>query len=400
MGSYIDNKLYPNTYTKLGSAIDLDSEVNGVLTVVNGGTGSPTASAARVNLGVGTIGTLNTVVPVASGGTGSPTASAARVNLGVNIGTDVQKYDQSLDVVGQLYSTGHLSGGIISLNVDNTKFDVSAGSGYVVDNYTDPYHPTVTRVSWNNYTGVTDLRLSNSFATQILIDNTGSIVQLSAIPTSTELRDYIYLGKTVHNNLSSINAVVSAPKVEYNVPLLLFDYIDAVGPVNVYGNVISNNGATLSIKKSEGSIFRLGSNYNNSHKSPNVISLSAVNPLGFVYGYRNGSGRFVTTASTTAVDPTKYDDGTGTLATVGTAQWSIQRVYVYISGLVYITYGQAVYSSLANAVDSVTVEEPVIDQELRDACLRAYLILKGNTTDLSDTTNNKISKVGKISPPL
>jgi len=63
MGSYIDTKLYPNTYTKLGSAIDLDSEVNGVLTVVNGGTGSPTASAARVNLGVG-------------------------------IGTDVQKYDQ------------------------------------------------------------------------------------------------------------------------------------------------------------------------------------------------------------------------------------------------------------------------------------------------------------------
>lgn len=66
----------------------------------------------------------------------------------------------------------------------------------------------------------------------------------------------------------------------------------------------------------------------------------------------------------------------------------------------YITYGQAVYSTLANAVDSVTAEEPVIDQELRDACLRAYLILKGNTTDLSDTTNNKISKAGKISPPL
>ena len=72
----------------------------------------------------------------------------------------------------------------------------------------------------------------------------------------------------------------------------------------------------------------------------------------------------------------------------------------YFRRVTYITYGQAVYSSLANAVDSVTVEELVIDQELRDACLRAYLILKGNTTDLSDTTNNKISKVGKISPPL
>ena len=73
---------------------------------------------------------------------------------------------------------------------------------------------------------------------------------------------------------------------------------------------------------------------------------------------------------------------------------------MYSSGLSYITYGQAVYSTLAGAVDSITVEEPVIDQELRDACLRAYLILKGNTTDLSDTANNKISKVGKISPPL
>ena len=50
--------------------------------VGNGGTGATTASAARTNLGIGSVATEN-VVPVSKGGTGATSASAARKNLGV-----------------------------------------------------------------------------------------------------------------------------------------------------------------------------------------------------------------------------------------------------------------------------------------------------------------------------
>jgi hypothetical protein len=43
-------------------------------------------------------------------------------------------------------STGLLTGGALSINVDNTKFDITAGKGYVVDGHTNPEYPIVTEV--------------------------------------------------------------------------------------------------------------------------------------------------------------------------------------------------------------------------------------------------------------
>ena len=79
-------------------AIDISTaDITGVLALVNGGTGSSTASGARTNLGLGSMATQNstsvaitggtisgiTDLAIADGGTGASTAADARTNLGV-----------------------------------------------------------------------------------------------------------------------------------------------------------------------------------------------------------------------------------------------------------------------------------------------------------------------------
>ncbi len=59
------------------------------------------------------------------------------------------------NIVRSNVSTGLLKGGEITINGgDNTKLDIAAGSGFIVDN-TDPENITVFDVSWDAKVAVT-----------------------------------------------------------------------------------------------------------------------------------------------------------------------------------------------------------------------------------------------------
>jgi hypothetical protein len=98
------------------------SNVDGVIAVNNGGTGGTTVTAARDNLGLGTMATQAssnvsitggsiagiTDLAIADGGTGASTAIQARTNLGLTIGTDVQPFDGDLTALAALSTTGFI----------------------------------------------------------------------------------------------------------------------------------------------------------------------------------------------------------------------------------------------------------------------------------------------------
>ena len=304
----------------------------------------------------------------------------------------------NVDMTQTMMSTGLLTGGILQItDGDNTKFDVAAGEGYVIDNHTNPLAPVVQRVKWAAKEAQSTPLLTTDTRTEVLVDGDGELVLQSSV-TSGDYRDYIYLGKVIHNNLTTINAVNTLPNLVYNNELDALDLAFALGSINISGNQYSANGTNLNLDKTSGESYRTGSNYVIDNKIPNNYTSSSQTALSFRYRYRNGSGGFTTGALTTSVDPTKYDTGTGTPASVPSGKYTIQRIYHYPgTGNTYLTYGQSYYNHMTDAKSAIPTEDPIIDPVLSsEAVLRSYLVLKYNASNLSDSDEAYFKSAGKL----
>lgn len=297
--------------------------------------------------------------------------------------------------------TGLQSGGQLSINSPASwSYSISAGSGYVVDNYTDPLNPVFSYVTWSQMSKIPNAFVTSSGVpptsvlyqrTGVGIDKSGSIVEVQDGFNTLEYRNYIVLGRLVHVNTKYIQRTLSLPLTVYSRINHWFELVRALEPLNIDGNVYSAADANLQIQKSAGETYRLGSNYKNDTTRPDATTDQALNPATFAYRYRSGSGAFIEQPATTYVTGSWYDNGSGTLQVVNNNQWTIQRIYFFgATATTRIQYGQAVYNSLLDAEAAISNEVFVTDPNLeRDASLRSLLILQGAATDLSNPTQAK-----------
>lgn len=288
-----------------------------------------------------------------------------------------------LDIEKVQGQTAWIDPPILSINTDTTKFDISAGVGIVAD-WSDMSAPVFTKVVFPGYTAVSATLISSSESSGIRVSAAGAILQSSGATPPSAYRDALYVGDIIHVNRSTINAVQNKPIVQWDNTCGLRDIALSIGIINRSGNRYSAYGADLQLSKTAGEFYRAGINFDNDPTNPNVITSASLTPVtNMLRGYRDGVGGWNYAAQTT-IDPTYYDNNSGTLQAVSNNQWTIQRIYCFPgSNQTVVLYGQHVYASFAEAI--VGIRDSVIVDANLTASLRGIVIVKGNCTNLSDT---------------
>jgi len=288
-------------------------------------------------------------------------------------------------------STGLIKNGLISANVDPTKFNITAGIG-IISNFDDPENPTSTIINFPAFTGITPTYLLTGTITYVAINNAAAIVMQATPFTPEQRRSLIVLGAVVHSNLTTINVInnISAPSNASTNQL--HDFIEAVGALNLTGNKYTANGANLQLDKSAGLIFKLGSNFANDWKNPHELAQISGTSLTFRYRTQNGTEG----SDRINLDPALYDLN-NVLTAVPNNKFTIQTVTMFQSGVTRIQYGQTVYDDLATAKNAVFTRNFVLEPNSKEnGIIRAYIIMKNTTTSLQNVADADILEAQKF----
>jgi hypothetical protein len=298
-----------------------------------------------------------------------------------------------------ILETGLLYGGVVTYSGSNVF--VSPGSGIIAEHNAttgSEVSPMIEYVTWNAITqSITNIATQQ--VTYLYIDNNGALQQQSTRFTSQQYHSYIPLGAVGHFDYTQVSAFGGAVQTAYDQGSQTSNFIDAFGPLKMSGYGLTGQAGSLRLSVGSGTSFIHGGFYQNNPEFPSQIttpsqataSLARINRSGSVIEFDTNAGNLYT-----VVDPTKYDrDGDGTLANVGNGNWSIQRVFSDPkTGVLYVYYGQARYTSLLNALQFLPTD-PFTEGDTFDfTTFVGFLVLKGNASDITDTANNSIINGG------
>ena len=285
-------------------------------------------------------------------------------------------------------SSGLLTGGYVTVNSgDNSKIDIAAGSGVLIDRYTDPENPVLTYVSWTDKIAVPVTYLATNTSSHVFIDVNGDVYQQTTRPSGQDRREYIVLDQIGHSNNTSVSGIVNNPQL-FSSPIdFIRDIVSYLGVLSS-GNEISANGANLSINKSEGTLLSEGINNDLNPFNPNIKSFALYSAPSIRRRTQTGNG---TTA--TVLDVGNYDLG-GTITALAANKYTNQRVFMLTNGNIVVQYGQVIYNSLSEAVLGVSIGAFVLFPNLAEnAKLLCVISVKSTATNLSDPAQASFSNI-------
>lgn len=302
-------------------------------------------------------------------------------------GTDWINSDPTEDNI--VKSTGIISGGILSGS--GSQFNISAGSGVVVNNTILPY--TSTNVSWSSLSNITDIYLASAPITFIAINSSGSVVQQTTRWTASERRTLITIGVSVHVSLTSIDAVNQEQNIALSPSNMIHDLYEQLGFINIEGNVMSKGTGSWNVQKSSGKMGGFGINYYNDKKTPHSLTLVSKGPI----------AQFQIRLSNNGVDPgttlpfpltdtnvrynywEDYTTAPGDYKAVSpSSRWTVMRWYSFTSNNLKVMPGQKLYLTVDEAIAGINTDNFVTEPSIvANGMLIGYLIVQANSSDLT-----------------
>ena len=289
---------------------------------------------------------------------------------------------------GNLY-TGLLHGGLITATTGSTTFNISSGSGIIVNlnaSINDDPYPTIQYVNWGNFINQTITYRTSSIQTFLGIDSNGQIIQ-QVIPWSDgQYNTSISLGTVLHQNQSTVNATITYPNVAYGYKQRTYDFIKAFGPLKLSGYAL-NTSSSLGLTINSGTAFADGRNYQTDPNNPSYIT-DAGTTVSKIFRYYQSGSSFVQDTNAgvgyTGIDTTQYNpNGNGVLTSVSPSKFYVHRIFWYpnsaTKGIVDY-YGLDEYGTLDEAQADYT-NEPFIEtpNTQQNAIFLGVIIIKGNS---------------------
>jgi hypothetical protein len=339
-----------------------------------------------------------------------PPITADQILTGTGVGSLVALDENALlpiqlsKISTGIFSGGEMSKGTLSGSpLTTTKISVSAGSGIIIDNYTDPLNPTYQLISWPAFIDEEITNIVSAERTFLAISPAGSplgspiLIQQTTIYTEQQHRDVIPLGIAGHVTNVSVVAVRSDPHAAFDADARLGDLAHAIGPFNIEGNIYTYNGVNLLLDKSVGKSYRLGNNFHVDRAAPDTTTDASEAALEWNYSYQDGAGGFTLTGKVTTIEPANYDDGDGTFGTVATNTWTTQIIKHFPGGAGHrIEYGQTTYSSKAEALAAIPDINHLHNPAFAEGITRGFLVVRGGASDLSLSSDAQFVEGGKF----
>lgn len=273
---------------------------------------------------------------------------------------------------------------ILSINADTTKFDIAEIKvAYVDRSGADPENYARELKTFSAQTAVIATYLTSNVGTWLGYNAAGIIVQSPTEFTPEQRNTIVQIGRLSHFGKTVITGTYDFPWV-YETPQNWAVSQASMGAQLLVGAELTANGANLKTDRSAGNFIRIGAgstrNAINFPQTPSAVQVS------MIPAWNSATYEGILGSATTDIDPTHYDDRSGTLQDIGAGKYAnifILHFPYKAAVTTFFIYGNKDYDTLASAEQGAFNREYSIPSDLTGGAIIASISVLKETTDLT-----------------